>query len=309
MIMPPYGQPSNVPWFVRMRFPLNQPLQDWMRQPFLPQRPYLLAAWVPGKVLSSDTVQFERPYMFDNPVRRPDILVFGSNNVLKYALDGTPVNTPRERGTFYPWQRGKIKAVDGVSAMAQVTVTLASDDIVWGFYPYAEQDVLYTAVDCNPFTNPDVARRFVRFYYRTDSDPLRSLYHQVIDPATGDVPGLTNDPSPINGNWSATDIQVIGEVMVGVMVGPDLFQVNDVRQRGGGVDPKYLGTPETFNLWDSCCWDGKPYPTGAALAVYLPSSILEVQSRDVVTSLVQAVAPMGVLPVVHFVDPTTGEEV
>jgi hypothetical protein len=308
MIMPPYGQPSNVPWFCRIRFGLDQPLQDWLRQPFLPQRPYLLASWVPGTVLASDTVQFERPYMYDNPIRRPDILIFDSNNVLKYALDGTPVNTPRERGTFYPWQRGKINSVDGTSAMAQVAVSLASDDIVWGFYPYAEQDVLYTAVDCNPFTNPDVTRRFVRFYYRTDSDPMRSLYHQIIDPVSGSVAGLTNDTLPVT-NWSAADIHVIGDVMVGVTVGSDQFEINDIRQRGGGVDPQYLGTPQTFNLWDNCCWDGKPYPTGASLAVYLPSTILDSQTSDTVTALVQAVAPLGVLPVVHFVDPTTGEEI
>jgi hypothetical protein len=97
--------------------------------------------------------------------------------------------------------------------------------------------------------------------------------------------------------------------MVGVTVGSDQFEVNDIRQRGGGVDPQYLGTPQTFNLWDNCCWDGKPYPTGASLAVYLPSTILDSQTSDTVTALVQAVAPLGVLPVVHFVDPTTGEEI
>jgi hypothetical protein len=214
----------------------------------------------------------------------------------------------------YNWKRGKITAIDAKTATVQIQVTLAPTDIVWGFYPYQEPDIVYNAIDCNPFTNPAVRNCIVQFYYRTDSDPMRSIYHQVFDaggtPAT-DQTGklLTNDPNPPTyvGTVPSTGT-VFSQLMVGSSIGADQFTVTDIRQRGGGVAPQYLGTPLTYNLWDSCYWDGKPYPIGSALAVYLPQSILGTQSRDTVQAVVQSVLPAGVLPVIHYYDPATGEE-
>ena len=310
-VLTPYNAPSNVPWFVRVRFSINQPPQEWLRQPFQPQAPYLMASWVQGTVLNSNVIQFERPCMYNNIIRRPDILIFDKDNVFKYALDGTPPNSTRQRGSQYDWVRGKIASVDGTSGLVQVNVVLEPTDIIWGFYPYQEPDILYTALDCNPFTNPAVENCFVQFYYRTDSDPLHCIYHQVIDPIKGISAGMTNDPNPFTtlaALNAASDIVCFAQVMINLSLADDQFTITDVRQRGGGVNPKYLGTPDTLNLWDSCYWDGKPYPLGATLAVYLPSTILGIQNRSSIQDIVQSVVPAGVTPVIHYIDPATGEE-
>ena len=302
-IYPPYTALPNTPWFVRIGTSVLEPAPEWARQVFLPERPYMLAAWVPGVVLDAHLIEFERKRAFDDPQRRPDILVFDKDYKIKYALEGSGVGTERRRGSVYRWKRGQIDGFDPYTARVEVKLELASTDIVYGFYPYQEPDVLYTGLDLNPFTNPSIKNRVVRFYYRDDSDPFHRIYHQVFEADGVAVPGLTNDPDP------PTELpNVFGELIVGASVGVPQVTVTDVRTRGGGLGPLHQTVPEAVNFWDLGYWDGKPYPIGAALAVYLPSRILETLSREDVQAKVNAVLPLGVTAIVRYYD-DAGEEV
>lgn len=295
-VLAPYEAMPNVPWFARLRFTPGALPQEYAKQVFLPKRPYMLGTWVPGTVVDKNVLQLSRPEMLDDPEHRPDILVFDRDNAIKYALEGTLPGTQKRRGTMYPWRRGQIQDVDAYTSRVQVAVELSPDDIVFGFYSYREPDVVYTALDVNPYTNPLVRNRFVNFYFKNDGvDRFSTLYHEVTD-EQGTV-FQTNDTAP--GTGTRHDF---GTLCVGATVGTGSFEVSDERVRGGGLLPKYQDDPRAMSFWDIGHWDGKPYPLAGVLAVYLPKSILDRMSADEVKAKVERVMPLGTLPLIRYID-------
>lgn len=300
----PYNSQPNTPWYTRIRFSLTPVAPEWATQLFLPQRPYVLASWVPGIVLSNNLIEFERKQIFSDPTHLPDVLVYDQNFNIKYALDGSAPGSPLRKGTLFSWRRGLITAVDAYKARVQVAVILDPTDLVFGFYSYLEPDVVYRNLDMNPFTNPAVSDKVIQFYYKSNGqDLLHFIYHQIIDPITGrPVAGATNDPAPNTGTNN-----VFATVSVGVGVGPQSFTVTDVRTRGGGLAPAWQSLPQAVNFWDLGFWDGKPYPIGGALAVYVPASILNNISSTDVQGRVAASLPAGTLAVIHYYNPDGSE--
>ena len=310
----PYIAPSYLPWYPRVRFALTAPAPEYMTQIFTPMRPYQMGSWVPGKILSSHLVEFDRKHIYTDARKPyPDIVVFDSTNAIKYALDGSAPDTPQGvaqptyRGTLYPWKRQQIQDFDSVNARVKVLPALDPTDIVYAFYSYEEPDVLYTALDVNPVTNPAVKNCSIKFYYRTDSDPFRVIYHQIFDSAGNAVAGQTNDPVPPN--WVTTSPLVFGQMVAGAAFGTSSFTVTDARVRGGGLAPRYQSIPEADNFWDLGYLDGRPYPIGAALVVYLPTSILDSMTRSVVAAKVNSVLPMGTIAVVRYYAPDGTESI
>lgn len=292
----PYNNQPNTPWFARIRFGLTPPAPEWALQTFLPQRPYMLATWVPGVVLDSSLIEFERKQIFYDPLNLPSILVFDKNYVIKYALDGSQPGSPPVRGTLYNWRRGLVQFIDPYKARVQIAVQLDPTDIVFGFYSYLEPDVVYNNLDVNPFTNPAVKDKVIEFYYKDNGkDTFHFIYHQVIDQVTGPVVGATNDPDPTIGTN-----HIFANLLIGAGIGVQNFTVTDVRNRGGGLGQLYQNTPQAVNFWDLGYWDGKPYPIGGTLAVYVPAYILNTMSSADVTGLIQAALPVGVLPTVRY---------
>lgn len=303
-VLKPYSTQPNSPWYPRIGFGLTPVASEWATQIFLPQRPYMLATWVPGIVLDNSLIEFERKNIFYNSAHLPDVLIFNSDYSIKYALEGTLPGTPRRRGSLYNWKRGLIQFIDAYSGRLQVAVDLDPTDIVFGFYSYQEQDVIYRNLDVNPFTNPAVKDKIVEFYFKNNgTDPFHYIYHQVIDAVSGPIAGATNDPSPNSG----TNI-VFGNLIVGTGIGVQSFTMSDIRVRGGGLTDQFQDIPDAVNFWDLGFWDGKPYPIGGALAIYVPSSVLSKMSRDSVLSKVQSSLPAGTLAVIHYYD-SDGTEV
>lgn len=300
--LPPYDGAPNAPWFVRLRFPLKPPAPEWARQVFLPTRPYMLGVWVKGAVLDKRLVEFERKQVYQDPDHLPDILVFDKDYAIKYAIEGTTPGSPRRRGTLYPWKRGLFAkgGIDYYNARVELLVELDPTDIVFGFYPYREQDVIYRALDVNPFTNPNVKNRVVQFYFKNDGlDPFRVLYHQILDDTGAAIAGLTNDAAPGTGTK-----HVFATMVVGTSIGPNQFTITDIRSLGGGLSAQFQDIPEAVDFWDLGYWDGKPYPLGGALAVYLPAAILDRMTKADVEEKVKANLPMGVIPVIFYYDET-----
>lgn len=302
-VLPPYRQLSNVPWFPRVRYGLQPVPPEYMHQIWQPQYPYQLAAWVPGVVLSGSILEFERKQAYYDPQHLPDVLVFDQNHALKFALEGTAPGAAQRRGTAYPWKRGQIRAFDPNFARVQVAVTVEPTDICYAFYAYREPDFVLTGLDVNPFTNPALQNTTVCFYLRTDSDPLRSIYYQVFD-ENGPVRGLTNDPLVPN-DW--TRVQFFSQLTVGASFSLSSFSVTDIRVQGGGLAPAYQSRPEAANFFDLGYLDGRPYPSGGALVVYLPVGMLEQMTRAQVQAKVDAAIPMGSLAVVRYYDPSGNE--
>jgi hypothetical protein len=299
----PYGNLPNVPWFPRLRFPINPLLPEWAAMSFNPIVPYLLASWVTGTVIDDHILQLERPDIYPDGNHWPDILVFDSNYNVKFALEGTSTDVASRRGTSYPWKRGQIVDVDFHTAYVQVLSTLDPTDIIFGFYSYKERDVIFTAIDCNPFTNPSIRNCVVRFYSRSDSDPFRRLFYQVIDFTGDDVAGLTNDPLPVAGAWTTnTNLTIIGDLFVGASISPKNLTITDARVRGGGLIPAEQGIDQAANFWDIGYLDGKPYPIGGTLVVYLPSSILNTMTRTDVQQRVDKTLPLGALAIIRYYD-------
>lgn len=298
MLMPSYTYLSNIPWYPRIRFGLSPPPMDWATQNFSVSRGYQLASYVIGKVLSSSLVEFERKDIYLDPTQLPDILVFNADNSLKYALDGSASNAPKRKGTLYNWKRGAIQSLDSSSARVSISVDLSPTDIVYGFYSYYEPDVIYTALDINPFTNPQIKNSIIEFYAKFNGgNALNNLFHQVLDETGVPIPGLTNDPSPNVGTN-----QVFAQLAVGAAISTSEFILEDVRVRGGGLIPSKQSIPQAVNMWDIGYWDGKPYPIAGALVVYLPLSLLDTLSRSNIEGKMTSILPMGALAVVRYVD-------
>ena len=307
--LPPYEAPSYLPWFPRVRFSLQPPALEYPIQSFLPTRPYLLGYWIPGTVLAPNLIQFDRQGIYNDPNHLPDIVVFDSNQEIKYAMDGSANGEPETHGTLYPWKRNQISDVDPFTGRVAVVPTVLTTDTVYGFYSYFEPDVVYTALDVNPVTNPNIKNTVICFYYRATSNPLQEIYHQVFNDS-GPIAGMTNDPNPPT--WSGqtpASGTVFAEMVVGVSFGIATFEMTDVRTRGGGLAPAYQTIPQADNFWDLGYLDGRPYPVGGALVVYLPTRILNTMTRDVVAGIVNSVLPMGTIAAIRYYDPEGNESV
>jgi hypothetical protein len=308
-VMPMYTYLPNTPWYLRIRYGLTPPPVDWARQQFVNSQPYMQGTYVAGTALDRHMIQFERTNLYNDGAHLPDILVFDQNNKLKYVLDGyvgavsSQEDTPYLKGTVYNWQRGQISSVDYTNARVDVAVDLESTDIIWGFYNYAEWDVIYTAFDCNPFTNPAAKNTILQLYVKfSGGDPNHNIYHQLLDAAGNPIAGQTNDPNPIAG----TNV-VFAQVVVGASVSEADFSFTDARVRGGGLLTPYQTIPQAVNFWDIGYWDGKPYPIGGALAIYLPYSILSTLSRTDIQGRINSILPMGAMAVIRYID-ANGQE-
>lgn len=308
-VMPMYTYLPNTPWYLRVRYGLVPPPVDYARQQFVTAAPYMSAAYIAGKALDNHMIQFERSNLFNDGSHLPDILVFDQNNKFKYALDGyvgslsSQEDTPYLKGYIYNWQRGQISSLDATNSRVDVAVDLDPTDIIWGFYTYAEQDVIYTDFDCNPFTNPAAKNTILELYVKfSGGDPNRNIYHQLLDASGNPIAGQTNDPSPTSG----TNV-VFAQVVVGASVSETSFSFTDARVRGGGLAPAYQTIPQAVNFWDIGYWDGKPYPIGGALAVYLPYSILSTLSRTDIQGRINSILPMGAMAVIRYID-ANGQE-
>jgi hypothetical protein len=302
-VMPMYGYLPNTPWYPRIRFSLQPPPVDWSLQRFAQPGGYLQGTFVAGTVLSTSLIEFERKNFFLDPAHLPDILVFDKNNNIKYALDGSSPNTPLRKGTLYNWKRDRVSSFDPTNSRLDVTVDLDPTDIVYGFFTYYEPDIVYTDLDVNPFTNPVVKNTIVQFYAKYDgTDPQKNVFHQVLDSAGTPITGQTNDPTPGVGTN-----HIFASLVVGATVSSTQFSFTDARMRGGGLAPAYRTIPQADSFFDIGYWDGKPYPLGGALVVYLPLSILNSLPSSEVQGKVNATIPMGAFAVIRYFD-EAGEE-
>ena len=297
-LLPPYGTTPNDPWFIRVRFNQTPIPPEWATQVWSPQRPFLLATWVPGTVLAPNVIQFERRPIYFQNAQYPDVLVYDQNYVLKYALAGKTGN-----GFLYPWQLNQFVDIDPNTGLVQVVVNLDPTDIVFGFYSYQEPDVIFKGLDLNPYTDAAIRNRIVNFYEKSNGDDLlHYIYYQVLN-SDGSVYS-TNDPSYATG----TNHQ-FGTVLVGQATSVGDFTFTDIRTRGGGLAPAYQEIPQAVNFWDLGFWDGKPYPAGGAMIIYLPVTVQSEFSTEEIASIIGQVVPMGTIPVIRYYDSAGNETV
>ncbi|MGC1582156.1 MAG: hypothetical protein WA766_11765 [Candidatus Acidiferrales bacterium] len=297
-LLSPYGTTPNDPWFIRVRFNQVPPPPEWATQVWSPQRPFILATWVPGTVLSQNVIQFERRPIYFQNAQYPDILVYDKNYVLKYALAGKTGN-----GFLYPWQLNQFVDIDPNTGLVQISVNVDPTDIIFGFYSYQETDVIFNLLDLNPYTDPAIRNRIVNFYEKSDGvDLLHYIYYQVLN-ADGSIYS-TNDPAPSTGTNN-----FFGTVLVGQATSVGDFTFTDIRQRGGGLAPAYQNIPQAVNFWDLGFWDGKPFPAGGAMIIYLPVTVQNEFSTDEIASIIGAVVPMGTIPVIRYYDSQGNETV
>lgn len=308
-VLPPYNGLLDDPWYVRIRFNPNPPAPEWAKQPFQPTRGYMLATWASGKVIDTHIIEFDRGPLFWDGQTYPDVLVFDSEYKLKYALDGSPVSTPAKRGFLYPWQRAQfaVNGIDPFRSRVNVNVDLDPTDIVYGFFFYSEPDVLYTELDINPYTNPSVWNKVIQFYRKIlNQYPLSSLYYRILNPDGTDT-GVTNDPDTASG----TPV-TIATVIVGASVQLNQYTINDSRVRGGGLAPQYQDVQQASNFFDLGFWDGKPYPIGGAMLLYLPATLLQPVgsfTEDSIAQVIRGILPAGTIPVIRFYDEDGNEVV
>lgn len=289
-ILKPYNDIPNDPWFARIRFNTTPTPPEWATQVWTPSRPYILATWVPGQVLSKHLIQFERSPMFKN-AQAPDVLVYDKNFVLKYALAGKPGN-----GFLFPWRLNQFVDIDRDTSIVQVAVELDPTDITFGFYSYEELDIIFRGLDINPYTNPTIRNRVIQFYQKTNGiDPFHYIYYNILN-SNGTV-FATNDTSPGTGTP-----HIFGTILVGQATSIGDFTFTDVRQRGGGLGPLFQGIQQSVNFWDLGFWDGKPFPAGGAMIIYLPVTLQNTFSTDEVSRIIGSVIPMGTIPVIVYYD-------
>jgi hypothetical protein len=297
-VIAPYGDVANDPWYARIRFNPLPPPPEYGTQVWTPQRPQILATWVPGTVLGTHIVQMERPKIYFVSNLYPDLLVYDSNNVLKYALAGKTGN-----GFLFPWRLNQFVDIDPSTGVLQVAVELDPTDIVYGFYSYEEDDVVFRGLDLNPYTNPSVRNRVIEFYQKTNGiDPLHYLYYTVLNEDGSTF--STNDPAPNTGTN-----HLFGTVLVGQSTSVGDFTFVDARVRGGGLAPLYQSIPQAVNFWDLGFWDGKPFPAGGAMIIYLPVTVQNTFTAAEVSQIIGAVVPMGTVPVIIYYDSQGNETV
>jgi len=165
-LLPPYNVPLNDPWYPRVRFNLRPVAREWANQPFSPYSPYMLASWVPGQVLAPNLMEFQRQPAYCDGSNYPDILVYDQNWNLKYALDGSDPAAHIDKGYLFPWMRSQFVGFDEAHARCQVQVALDPTDQPFAFYNYAEKDVVFRALDVNPFTRPEMKDQIIEFAKR-----------------------------------------------------------------------------------------------------------------------------------------------
>jgi hypothetical protein len=292
----PYNDIPNDPWFARIRFNLLPTPPEWATQVWTPQRPNILATWVPGTAISQHLIQFERRPIYFNNNQYPDILIYDQNFVLKYALAGKTGN-----GFLFPWRLNQFVDIDPNSGIIQVAVEVDPTDIIYGFYSYAEIDVIFKSLDVNPYTNPAVRNRVIQFYQKTNGvDPLHYIYYAILNSDGSTF--KTNDLAPLTGtnHYFAT-------LLVGQATSVGDFVFTDARVRGGGLAPLYQTLPEAVNFWDLGYWDGKPFPIGGAMIIYLPVTILSTFSANEIQQIIGSVIPMGTIPVITYYDSNGNE--
>lgn len=297
-VLTPYNDIPNDPWYARISFNLIPIPPEWATQVWTPQRPYLLATWVPGTPLNGNLIQFERAPIYFNNNQYPDVLIYDQNYVLKYALAGKTGN-----GFLYPWQLNQFIDIDPNTGIVQVAVEVDPTDIIFGFYSYQENDVIFNSLDVNPYTNPAVRNRVIQFYQKSNGvDPLHYLYYAVLN--EDGTTYQTNDTSPSTGtnNYFAT-------LLVGQSTSVGNFTFTDARSRGGGLGPLYQTLPQALNFWDLGYWDGKPFPSGGAMIIYLPITIQQQFSTQQIQQIIGTIIPMGTIPVIFYYDENGNETV
>lgn len=289
-LITPYDDLPNVPWYVRVRFGLLPVATEWAQQHWLPFQPYTLGIWITGKVSASNLISFERAPIYFDGTHYPSVIVYDSKYKLKYALSGDSVlggnsNSPTEPEFGYdlPWRLGQFVNIDPQTGVVQVSVALDPTDIVFGFYSYKEPDVVYRGLDINPATNPAVRNQEIQFYY-DNSDPSRTIYHNI-------------PPATLYGGQ-----QLIGYIVVGTAISTSRYSINDERNRGGGLAPSFQNIPQAMDFWDLGYWNGKPFPIGGTIVVYLPTSVQDTYTTDQLQAKIQSILPMGVLPIIRYYD-------
>jgi hypothetical protein len=100
-----------------------------------------------------------------------------------------------------------------------------------------------------------------------------------------------------------------GALAVGFSVGVDQFTVTDIRTRGGGLEPASQLIEQSRDMWDLGYWDGKPYPLGGGLVVLLPVAFLDRFTKDDIALRLAAIAPLGAVLVIRYVDAAGNESV
>lgn len=312
MVLPPYDTLPNEPWYVRIRFDINPLPREWARQQFAPFRPYQTAVWSPGKVLSSNIVEFERRPIWHDGRYYPDLLVYSKDYKLKYALDGTPSDV-RDKGYLFPWMKSQILELEPWSGRVKLNVQLEQTDLVYGFFNYEEPDLVYKELDINPHTNQSVRGRVIEFYYKDDPDHslFRNVFYRTYNPLTPQITEKTNDPNPEDPSGTRDSEYVFGQLVVGFSVGLEEFSVEDARTRGGGLSSDYLNIPESKDCWDCGFWDGQPLPVKGGVVVHVPDSLLAPTGKftsEEVLSKISSVLTVGSIPVLKVYN-QNGEEV
>jgi hypothetical protein len=289
-VLTPYNDVPNDPWFARIRFNLVPTPPEWATQVWTPQRPYMLATWAEGSVIGQNLIQFVRRPIY-NTSNYPDVLIYDKNYVLKYALAGKVGN-----GFLYPWRLNQFVDIDLNTGVVQVAVNVDPTDIVFGFYSYDEEDVIFKSLDVNPYTNPAIRNRVVQFYQKTNGiDPLHYLYYAVLNSDGSTY--QTNDMAPATGTN-----HYFGTLLVGQATSTGDFTFTDARVRGGGLAPLYQALPQSVNFWDLGYWDGKPFPSGGSMIINLPVTIQNTFSTQEIAQIIGSVVPMGTIPVIFFYD-------
>jgi hypothetical protein len=139
-------------------------------------------------------------------------------------------------------------------------------------------------------------------------DPFHEIFYRVYNqdntPFLVDGKQLCNDPFPALGGE-----EVFAQLVVAFEVGTNDFTITDVRTNGGGLSPQFQTIEEARNFFDLGYWDGKPYPIGGGLVIQLPKSLLDRMSRAEVQAKINAILPLGTLPVIRYYDNTGVESV
>lgn len=290
-VLTPYNDIPNDPWYARIRFNVNPVPPEWATQVWTPQRPYVLATWTPGSVIDTHLIQFERRPIYFHNGQYPDVLVYDHNYVLKYALAGKTGN-----GFLYPWRLNQFVDIDSNTGIVQTALELDPTDIVYGFYSYEEDDVIFRGLDVNPYTNPNIRNRVVQFYQKTNGiDALHYIYYAVLNEDGSTF--TTNDLAPSTGTNNN-----FGTLLVGQATSVGDFTLTDARVRGGGLAPLYQSIPQSVNFWDLGYWDGKPFPSGGAMIIYLPITLQQTFSETEIANIIGTVIPMGTIPFIIFYD-------